>query len=626
MKHPGKTVFYELTGYSSFALKLLKFISKLGILLLGGSIFMKFIHLKKFVVLLVALASLNFLFINCSRSGSGPNEGSTPGDVTPPTNDDAAADSDSVVQPASAQKIDTGTNDMWVESFKPDYKTLDDMRLGPALSPDKRYLAYRQYKVGTGGSLLAPSLFLMNLQTRSVTQINPSNTAVSRVIITKDSSRLLYTSTEMNSSGDSANTYKLISLRLSDLSKTLVSPVGVKVGRFALSPDESLVGIVDNAGINRQLYLSRIDGSGSIHLTSGLTMAPEYGVGNNNSNGFEFTADGSRVVFYFGRYDRTELYSIRIDGTQLTKLNSTLVAGGQLNISTDGNYFSLCGDSQRLVYWGFQDSISQVAIYSVNIDGTNLKKISQSDPSANYNYGVQRYSNTVQIMKDCSRVMFSARFSATATELYSVNWDGTDQKKISDQTPFSTVYNTLLDPVTGKITFFKDSEKSYNYKLHSVMIDGSDFKSYGGVSSTNALYVSGVRTSPYNKNLVLLTARNNEGSVAKTFYVNTSGVGEMREIFSADSSVDTNLLTLNWAKNGDVYFLAKKSGKKNFSLYRYNGSDLKSSRRPVSSPNLDGLLLDENESTLFLNGNFNSVSDDSSSFYITKVSEYFSDL
>ena len=118
-----------------------------------------------------------------------------------------------------------------------------------------------------------------------------------------------------------------------------------------------------------ELYSVPVTGGASINLNSHL---PDGGNAFNYGCPQRITGDSSTVIYYADQEedDRFELFSVPIDGGQVTKLNKTPVPGGEINC-----YFALSPDDSTVVYLADQDTDDVRELYRVNSSGGGLKTI-----------------------------------------------------------------------------------------------------------------------------------------------------------------------------------------------------------------------------------------------------------
>ncbi|HKL99713.1 MAG TPA: DUF5050 domain-containing protein [Mobilitalea sp.] len=178
-------------------------------------------------------------------------------------------------------------------------------------------------------------------------------------------------------------------------------------------------------------------------------------------------------IYFCNSYDGGTLYSIKTDGSDISKLNDdwtqwfnvsgsliyyqngsgqicvmNIDGSGQLKLNDDnsGN-INVVGD--RIYYSNTDDDFK---LYSMNIDGSDRKKLNDDNPL---------YMNVVG-----DRIYYSGEMNGRdAKGIYSVRTDGSDKIKLSDDYPFKIVVSD------GWIYFNNQND---DHKLYVMRTDGSD--------------------------------------------------------------------------------------------------------------------------------------------------------
>jgi Tol biopolymer transport system component len=185
--------------------------------------------------------------------------------------------------------------------------------------------------------------------------------------------------------------------------------------------DQDITG--DNPTNTLNLFAAATDGSGALQVTS-LTSG---GVADPG-----ISADGATIIFTSSNdltggnpSNDTQIFSIAVDGSNLTQLTTGTTATESVEISDDGS---------KLVWVDTSDPFGTNAdgsreIFAMNLDGTNHMQLTMSSGD----------SITPRISDDGAYVVFtsSAEYSAGsnvdgALEVYVVNTDGTGLVRITD--------------------------------------------------------------------------------------------------------------------------------------------------------------------------------------------------
>lgn len=250
-------------------------------------------------------------------------------------------------------------------------------------------------------------------------------------------------------------------LPASGASDFVISPNSLKVLYRANQDDDSIY----------ELYNVNIDGTGSVQKINGSITTG----GSVLAQNFKFTLNSSKVIYIADQItdEKQELFISNSDGTANLKLNGTLPANG------DVSQFKISPDGQVIVYRA--DSVVDDAfdIYSVQLSGALNTKINSS-LSAGENVGEFAIAG-LKVVYAMDKTQ-SGKYS-----LYSSNLNGTGETKLN---PPITTGVGFFDPVQASITQSKQigflfdnsrvimvgSTTGTNLDLFSVEFDGSNFK------------------------------------------------------------------------------------------------------------------------------------------------------
>jgi len=212
--------------------------------------------------------------------------------------------------------------------------------------------------------------------------------------------------------------------------------------------------------LDYQLYKSRLDGSENTLLSGEIVNSKLYT--NSSYVMSKITADSSKVV-YLTRDNTTNSTGIHV--TNLTgvpsalKLTPDFQQGG--GVASFSRYkFSLTSDSQAVVYFSRTDTESPYEMYSVKLNGTGLVKLNQDIVKDG---GIRDYI----ISADDTKVVYRANASdVNVTGLYVSNLDGTGKMLLqnnvlgnfrNDNKPILTsdgkvVFRAIIEGVDGIYT------------------------------------------------------------------------------------------------------------------------------------------------------------------------------
>lgn len=236
----------------------------------------------------------------------------------------------------------------------------------------------------------------------------------------------------------------------------------------AWSPDRKKIAFNSNRDGNAEIYLMDSDGSHVQRLTN--TAA-----GKELTNPV-FSPDGKRIAFASNRDGKAEVYVVDQDGSNLQQLTHT---PGQ---SSGSGMPDWSPDGKKITFVVAQDAISAGGhtagdwekdsdIYVMNIDGTNLHRLTRTPGWGNF---------TPRWSPDGGKVIFSSnRGRGTGKyQVYVMDADGSNLRRLpKDGRPGARPY---WSPDGKKIVFCSangwDPKDSKNTGLYVMDADGSNVR------------------------------------------------------------------------------------------------------------------------------------------------------
>ncbi len=173
-----------------------------------------------------------------------------------------------------------------------------------------------------------------------------------------------------------------------------------------------------------------------------------------------WSPDGTRIAFNSNQSDNYEIWSMNEDGSDRRKITSEKEKNYAPSWSPDGTRIAFIGERKDAA------GDASVEIFVINSDGSDFKQVTDSstwvssaEPSGEGEHGHSekvRWNSVPTWSPDGSKILFASNRDDTRPILYTMNPDGSDQKKLG---LFFEVDGTQPDwsPVTNKIIFVRGS-------------------------------------------------------------------------------------------------------------------------------------------------------------------------
>lgn len=210
-------------------------------------------------------------------------------------------------------------------------------------------------------------------------------------------------------------------------------------------------------------------------VVNAATPATNYLIDNgvNTTQGVglcDFTSDSAYVLLSGDWFTdgKTAMKSFNIGTQTLYTLNASLPA-----TSHTSWYSGLVeGANKRLITLS-ESSPEIYEIYSMNYDGTDLRKIS----AAPYSGGQVNANNgsPVQILDDADKTIVYTGLIETLGkwDLFAVRWDGTQKRKVVSLNAFADIYDFTLFPGSSRVFYRADNDRDGVLNLYSINSDGT---------------------------------------------------------------------------------------------------------------------------------------------------------
>lgn len=274
---------------------------------------------------------------------------------------------------------------------------------------------------------------------------------------------------------------------------------GEDIFKFQVSPNSQRVVYVVYQGVLGVRELRSIEISDPPGTSTQLN--PALVSGGEVEDDFLISPDSGRVVY---RADQEtdevfELWSVPIGGGAATKLNPPLVANGDV---TGSDSFSISADGSRVVYRADQEVNDDFELWSVPIAGGAVTKLNPSLVSG----GDVSFGNGIRISPAGSRVVYIADQEVDQMrELWSVPIAGGTATRLNPTlVTGGSISQFFISPDSGRVVYKGDQEADDQPELYSVPL-------LGGVAvrlttlADKSFSVSDVTISPDSSRVVYIS-------------------------------------------------------------------------------------------------------------------------
>ncbi|AHZ83722.1 Tol-Pal system protein TolB [Bdellovibrio bacteriovorus] len=287
-----------------------------------------------------------------------------------------------------------------------------------------------------------------------------------------------------------------------------VIAAGYDLASFVISPDSQWVcywGITSVSGVYDVKVASAANPAGVNYMAAQGVDPTRMG------SGCRFSEDSEYAVIPgdFVTNGRTSLKTFRLSDQVQFDINPGLPATSHTSL-----YQTLTeGANKRLITLS-ESSPDIYELYSMNLDGSDIRKISQNPIAGgqvNANNGT-----SVKFLNDANKTIVYTGLIETVGkwDLFAVKWDGTESRKLVTLNSFADIYDTFVLELADRVFFRADNDKDGVLSLYSVKGDGTGLKNHmPGLQGNTGVWNSVMATS----NRVLFTSDAYNSQVLEVF-------------------------------------------------------------------------------------------------------------
>lgn len=342
--------------------------------------------------------------------------------------------------------------------------------------------------------------------------VSGGNTTSSLFQLSPDNSKIVYTADAETDATNEAYVVNIDGTGRAKLNDTMVT--GGNITAAVFTPDSSKIVFYGDQEVDgkSELYAVSSDGTGRFKLNG--TMVANGGIITQS------VSPDSTKIAYIADQDTdgvNEVYLSNLDGSNVNnqKISGTAIA------AADAVALRWSNDSQYIVFSMDRDIDAVVELFSVKRDGTGLTKVHPDLPSG------RRVEGNFVLSPDGAKVAYiSDEVSDNVMELFVAATDGSGRVKVS--TPMTTNGDLLVSTNSirfsndgSRVIYIADATTDGRYELFSVLLDGTSHASLSGtfVSGGSTLDMCVTRSG----NKVIYLADQDTDNVYEVFAANVAG-------------------------------------------------------------------------------------------------------
>ena len=251
--------------------------------------------------------------------------------------------------------------------------------------------------------------------------------------------------------------------------KSIYTLTGFKSKKKLITVEEMMWPIYSPDG-NKIAFTGKVNG-----VIGTYTMDSETGQnlkmifrqnGKENDAVSDWHSDGSLIYTDKNRADNAEVYTV-IDSTNMRNLTN----------HEAWDFWPLSHSNDMISFWTSRDDTNKdskqydyQSVYTVNTDGTNLTKRFQIEEMTNESVGIGIFP---AISPDGNTYVFMMNL-----DLYSINMDGSNLKNLTKSDSIGEYYPFFSDKEENRIYFCSEDTISSGLNIYSIDLEGNNKKQH----------------------------------------------------------------------------------------------------------------------------------------------------
>lgn len=206
---------------------------------------------------------------------------------------------------------------------------------------------------------------------------------------------------------------------------------------------------------NHEIFAVNVDSSNLVRLT--------------NQDGFDndpvWSPDGSKIAFVSTRFGNWDICIMNADGSNIVRVTDHPANDFHPSWSPDGQklVFQSNRDTQEIKYGDARDNFDVYQLYVVNIDGSNVKRLTQNSYTNDWNPSWS---------PDGKRIVFSSQHDFDESKIEVIDPDGNNRQVVASDKVFG-YSQPAWSPSGEKIAVMEISTKARNAIPNLLVMDSS---------------------------------------------------------------------------------------------------------------------------------------------------------
>ena len=261
---------------------------------------------------------------------------------------------------------------------------------------------------------------------------------------------------------------------------------------------------------NYQLYTMNVDGTNLTQITNFSNGGPSIYTGDAS-----WKSDGTKIIFTTNKDNDngSKIYISSPDGTDLQRIIQPYANTQDPKFSPNGS---------KILFAAGVGSISNYQLFTMNLDGTNLTQVT------NFSNGAPSiYTGNASWKSDGTKIIFTTnKDNDNGSKIYISNPDGTNLQRINQ--PYANTQDPEFSPDGSKILFAAGVGSISNYQLFTMNLDGTNLTQITNFSNGGPSIYTGDASWKSDGTKIIFTTNKDNDNGSKIYISNPDGSNIVR--------------------------------------------------------------------------------------------------